>query len=104
MKIMFFTATVALTVVTMFMLESVYAKAGDFVKDMHKQNVQKFLELGEEGFRTYCLSDHYIRELTKDIPGLAEKFCEGEISNIKSETGRVLQENSSDSIIQNTTS
>jgi len=50
---MFFTAIVALAVVTMFMLESVYAQAGEFVKDMHKQNVQKFLELGEEGFRTY---------------------------------------------------
>jgi hypothetical protein len=50
---------------------------------MHKQNVQKFLVLGEEGFPTYYLSDHFIRELTKDIPGLAQKFGEAEISNIK---------------------
>jgi hypothetical protein len=104
MKIMFFTAIVALAVVTMFIPESVNAQAGDFVKNMHKQNVQKFLELGEEGFQTYCLSDHYIRQLTKDIPGLAEKFCEAETRNIKSETARVPQENTSDSTIQNTTS
>lgn len=71
---------------------------------MHKQNVQKFLVLGEEGFPTYYLSDHFIRELTKHIPGLAQKFGEAEISNIKSETVGVPQENTSDSIIQNTTS
>ena len=72
--------------------------------EMHKQNVQKFLVLGEERFPTYYLSDHFIRELTKDIPGLAQKFGEAEISNIKSETVGVPQENTSDSIIQNTTS
>ena len=94
----------ALAVVTMFIPESANAQPGDFVKEMHKQNVQKFLELGEEGFPTYCLSDHFLRELTKDIPGLAEKFCQAEISNIKSETARVPQENTSDSIIQNTSS
>jgi hypothetical protein len=72
---------------------------------MHKQNVQKFLALGEEGFPTYYLSDHFIRELTKDIPGLGQKFGEAEISNIKSETvGVPPQENTSHSIIQNTTS
>jgi hypothetical protein len=58
---------------------------------MHKQNVQKFLVLGEEWFPTYYLSDHFIRELTKHIPGLAQKFGEAEISNIKSETVRVQQ-------------
>ncbi len=43
----------ALAIVTMFIPESANAQPGEFVKDMHKQNVQKFLELGEEGFRTY---------------------------------------------------
>jgi hypothetical protein len=88
----------------MFIPESANAQPGDFVKGMHKQDVQKFLELGEEGSPTYCLSDHFVRELTNDIPGLAEKFYKAEISIIKSETARVPQENTSDSIIQNTSS
>ena len=88
----------------MFIPKWANAQPGDLVKDMHKQNVQKFLVLGEEGFPTYCLSDHFLRELTKDIPGLAEKLGEAEISSSKSETARVPQENTSDSIIQNTNS
>jgi hypothetical protein len=104
MKPMFLTTAITLTVVTLATSQLVNAQGGNFVKDWHKQNVQKFLELGEEGFRKDCLSDHYIRELTKDIPGLVEKFCEGEISIIKSETSRLPQENMSDSIIQNTPS
>jgi hypothetical protein len=95
---------VALAVVTMLITESANAQPGDFVKEMHKQNVQKFLELGEDGFPTYCLSDHLLRELTKDILGIAEIFCEAEINNIKSETALVPQENTSDSFIQNTNS
>lgn len=92
----FLTTTLALAVVTLATSQPVNAQAGNFVKDWHKQNVQKFLELGEEGFRKDCLSNHYIRELTRDIPALVEKFCEGEISVIKSETSRQPQENMSD--------
>ena len=60
----------------MFNPEWANAQAGDFVNDMHKQNVQKFLELGEEGFLTYCLSDHFLRELTKDFPVLPKNLAE----------------------------
>jgi len=70
----------------------------EFSKDFDQQNKEKFLELGEEGFRKDCYKN------SADFPkSVLDDVCEFMIDKMKNETGTLQQNQTLESVTGSTT-
>jgi hypothetical protein len=86
-----------------------FGQVEEFTKELHQQDKEKFLELGEEKFREDCYKNlNMDNKITEDIMGympkdFAKDACESKISKIKNETATLQQNQTLDSVTGETT-